>query len=247
MISKSIVFITTTLHTKWLGYQSKIIKNFFPDSLHIVIDGRTNWPNSWFWWINEVKKTNCDYYIHIDEDFFITNPDEIWKVIEKMENDNVNIMGCPDGYHQYRGANPIAINSFLLFGRVDDLRKVDFNGIMFSYTNIGWVNNMGLSFKESYKKDYNYRFDINGGSDFNFEQEPYYAFMWKMKEMGLKFDYLYPHFDNKFKSTNPRIEEDSKDIGIHMWYVRDWFRNNIVHGMSNIERYSLLEKEIENI
>lgn len=243
----NIVFVTTSLHTKWLDYQSKLIKKYFPESQHIVVDGRTGWPNSWFWWINEVKKTDCDYYIHIDEDFFILNPDEIIRVIEKMEKNDIDIIGCPDGYHQYRGANPIAINSFLMFGKVKDLRNINFDGIMFTYTNMGWINNMGLTFKENYRNNYIYNFTINGGSNFLFEQEPYYAFMWKMKEMGLKFDYLYPHFDTKFKSTNPRIEENSKDIGIHMWYVRDWFRQNDVHGIRNSDRYYLIEKELENI
>ena len=74
MIDESnIVFVTTTLYTKWLNYQSEIIKNLFPDSQHIIVDGRGNWPNSWFYWIDEVKKSDRKYYIHIDEDFFITS------------------------------------------------------------------------------------------------------------------------------------------------------------------------------
>lgn len=88
MISEDIVFVTTTLHTKWLDYQQKIIKILFPESDIIIVDGRGNWPNSWFYWIDEVKKSDKKYYIHIDEDFFITSKEELLKSIQKMEDNN---------------------------------------------------------------------------------------------------------------------------------------------------------------
>ena len=62
MINESdIVFVTTTLYTKWLDYQKSIIKKLFPDSEHLIINGKGNWPNSWFNWINELKKSNKKY------------------------------------------------------------------------------------------------------------------------------------------------------------------------------------------
>jgi len=122
---RDIVFVTTTLYTKWLNYQKKIIKELFPDSQHIIVDGRGNWPNSWFYWIDEVKKCDQKYYVHIDEDFFITSKEEFLKVFEKMESENIDLIGCPDGYHQFRGANPVAINTFLMYGKVDDVKKIN--------------------------------------------------------------------------------------------------------------------------
>ncbi len=107
-----ILFVTTTLYSKWLSYQSNIIKKLFPLSDYIIVDGRENWPNSWFYWIDEVKKSDKKYYIHIDEDFFITSKDELMKSIQKMEDDNIDLLGCPDGYHHFRGANPVALNTF---------------------------------------------------------------------------------------------------------------------------------------
>ena len=68
-----------------------------------------------------------------------------------------------------------------------------------------------------------------------------------MKELGCKFDYLYPFFDERFKSTNPRLEKDSDDIGIHMWYTRQWNSSMDVWGLPNVERYNLLEKYIEDL
>lgn len=243
MIKESdILFVTTTLYTKWLDYQSKIIKNLFPDSNHIVVDGRKDWPNSWFYWINQIKNSECKYFIHLDEDFFLTSKEELLKVIQKMDDENIDLMGVPDGLHHFRGANPIAINTFLMIGRVDKLKNLDLSKIQFAYTQKGWMNNYNLIYKDSYKKDWNYKFTQHGGSNFNFEQEPYYAFLWAMKDIGCKFEYLYPHFDERFKSTNPRLKEDSKDIGIHMWYTRQWNTNMDVWGLPNIERYKLVEK-----
>ncbi len=250
MISeKDICFVTTTLYTKFLNYQSKILKSNFPESQHIIVDGTKEWPNSWFYWIEEVKKTNCKYFVHIDEDFFLTSKEEFLKSIQKMEDNNIDIMGISDGYSHFRGANPVAINVFLLFGKVDILRKVDFTKIQFGFHPVnGWINNYGIKFEEEYKKDFNYQHEILGGSNFNFEQEPYYAFLWTMKKLGCKFDYLYPHFDERFKSTNPRLDKNSPDIGIHMWYTRNWFTNEDVHGMSNIDRYNAVETYIlENL
>jgi hypothetical protein len=242
-ITKSICFVTTTLYTKWLNYQSTIIKNLFPESTHIIIDGRQNWPYSWFYWIDEVKKSNCEYFIHIDEDFFITDKRELLKAINLLEESD--IVGCPDGYHQYRGANPIAINTFLLLGKTEILSNLNFKDIRFAWNNdLGWINNFNLLFKEEYKQDFVYKFPIQGGCNFNFQQEPYYAFLWKLKELGYKFDYLYPHFDDRFKSTNPRISENSGDIGIHMWYTRNWNSSELVHDMPNLERYIRVEEFI---
>lgn len=247
----NIVFVTTTLYSKWLDYQQKIIKNLFPDSDIIIIDGRGNWPNSWFYWIDEVKKSDKKYYIHIDEDFFITSKNELLKAIQKMEDDNIDLLGCPDGYHHYRGANPVAINTFLMIGRVDDIKRLNtdlksanyqlgtYDGVSFS-----WFNNLGIKFKDDYKIDFNYPFEYQGGSNFQNDHEPYYAFLWSMKELGCKFDYLYPFFDERFKSTNPRLDPNSPDIGIHMWYTRQWNLTMDVWGMPNIERYEKVEKEI---
>lgn len=253
MIESDIVFITTTLYTKWLDYQQRIIKDFFPESEIIVVDGRGNWPNSWFYWIDEVKKSDKRYYIHIDEDFFITSKDEVLKVINKMEDNNIDLMGCPDGYHHFRGANTVAINTFFMIGRVDDVKRINIDLKSAKYQlgtsdnkTYNWFNTLGISFRDDYKNDFNYRFEYQGGSNFENDHEPYYAFLWTMKEMRCKFDYLYPHFDERFKSTNPRLEKDSDDIGIHMWYTRQWDSNMDVWGLPNIERYNKVEQYIKN-
>jgi hypothetical protein len=256
---KEIVFVTNSLHTKWMNYQSSIIKKLFPNSEHIIIDGntqefRSNWPNSWFYWIDEIKKSNKKYYIHIDEDFFITSKIELLNAINKFELNNIDLMGCSEGYHHFRGANPVAINTFFMIGRISDIKKIDNDSLRNAkYTIVtynggehSWLNSLDIKYKEQHAEDFHYPFDIQGGSNFKYEQEPYYAFLWSMKELGCKFDYLYPHFDVRFKSTNPRLEKESADIGIHMWYTRHWESSMDVHGVPNYERYQNIENYLNN-
>lgn len=245
---KDIVFVTTTLHTKWLNYQKRIIRNLFPDSQHIIVDGRGNWPNSWFYWIDEVKKCDQKYFVHIDEDFFITSKEEFMKVFDKMESEGLDLVGCSDGYHHFRGANPVAINTFLMYGKVEHVKMIETDLKNLKYDMVSfdglyhWRNSADIKMKESYKDDFNYEHKIIGSGNFNCEQEPYYSFLWSMKELGCKFGYLYPNFDNKYKSTNPRLNENSKDIGIHMWYTRQWNQEFDVWGLPNRVRYEEVEK-----
>lgn len=239
-----IVFVTTSLMTKWLTYQSKIIKNMFPGSEHIIIDGsspdfRRDWGTNWYKWISTVEKSQAKFYIHIDEDFFILNKNEILKAIIKMEKDNINLLGCSDGYHYYRSHNPLAINPFFMIGRVADLIHINISNIKVHKKPNAWVNNLDIKFNNKWINDFKYPHKIMRESKFS-HFEPYYALFWKMRELNMKIDYLYPHFDDRFSSTNPRITEKSEDIGIHMWYTRQWSKNE------HIKRYTLLEKYLND-
>jgi hypothetical protein len=254
---KDIVFITSSLMTKWMNIQSKLIKHYFPNSRHIIINGSTNefiskWPNSWFYFLYELQKCDEKFYVHIDEDFFLDSREELLKTFDKMEANNIDLMGVSDGNNHYRGANPVAINTFLMIGRVSDVKKIDVDRLSKAKYMYGsqngvsgtWVNDLGIRYKEEYGLDYKYDFTKFGGCNYKVEQEPYYSFLWTLKEMGCKFDYLFPYFDDRFKSTNPRLEENSNDIGYHMWYTRSWSSQMDVHGMRNMDRYNYIEKYI---
>lgn len=247
MIDESkIVFITTTLFSKWLDYQKKIISDLFPKSHHLIIDGRSNWPYAWFYWIDKIKGIDCKWYVHIDEDCFIEDKNEIIRLIEKMEDEDFSLSAVSDGLHHYRGANKVAINSFFMVGRKDKLMEIEFDldSVNFHLTNNGWRNNLDIIYDErKHGSDFNYPHEIfKNGHNPDYEMEPYYALLWMMKERGQKFYYLYPHFDDMYKSTNPRIDSGSNDIAIHMWYTRGWDQRFDVHGLPNCERYNLIEK-----
>jgi hypothetical protein len=247
---KDLIFVTTTIHSKWLNYQQKILKKNFPSAKFVVVDGRSGWPNSWFYWIQPTQKQEGKYFIHIDEDFFLTSKEELLRSIQWMEDNNLDVIGCSDGYHHYRGANPMAINTFLMIGKKEFLDKiVDLNLDKLTYQlgspdriNYYWFNNGNIKFNPEWKVDFKYPHKIQGGENWVNEQEPYYAFLWSLKNAGAKFGYLYPHFDEYYKSTNPRLDENSPDIGIHMWYTRNWSSNMDVHGLPNSERYNRIEK-----
>jgi hypothetical protein len=248
ILDKDIVFVTTTLNSKWLSYSQKLIKKYFPESEVLVVDGRSNWPYAWFYWLEELKNKKVKWFVHLDEDCFLSGKEELIKLLEKMESENYTISAVSDGYNHYRGANPVAINSFFMVGNVEHFNSINFtlDGLQIWHEVNGWRNNRGIIYDESkHKTDFNYIHEkIANGENFTYEQEPYYMILWMLKEAGRKFYYLYPHFDERFKSTNPRIDKDSNDIAIHMWYTRQWNSDMDVWGLPNIERYNRIEKYI---
>jgi len=245
MKDSDIIFITTTLQTKWLVYQKEIIKNLFPESEHLIIDGSRDWPYSWFYWMDEIKKIPCKWFVHIDEDCFLESREELIKLIEKMEEEEYSVSAVSDGFHHYRGANGTAINSFFMVGKKDDFLNsgFDYKDIKFNFDGKNWSNSKNIIFdREKHSGQFYPHAKMENGEDSSYEQEPYYALLWKLRENGKKFYYLYPSFDQRFKSTNPRIDSDSEDIAIHMWYTRMWESPMDVHGTPNIERYRKVEE-----
>ena len=121
---------------------------------------------------------------------------------------------------------------------------IDYKSIKFWLTENGWRNELGVIYDPSLHSlgfEYPHRIQENG-ANYQYEMEPYYLLLWKLIERGEKFYYLFPYFDQRFKSTNPRVDEGSEDIAIHMWYTRQWSSPMDVHGMPNFLRY----QEIEN-
>ena len=248
MEERDIVFATTTLFSDCLEVQRNIIKNMFPNSQHILIDGRdtVKWPNSMFYWINLVKETDAKYFILIDEDCFLTDKEEILKTISLLNE--YDFIGCPDGYHPARTANPIVINPFLLFGRIDKLRlcQYDMSGLQyrtrFTYNNYSWWNSANIKYKHLYKDNFNYPHQMIGNHTFEDGKEPYYPFFWHLLDLGMKFGYLFPHFDKELKSTNPKINEESNEMAIHIWESRNMDKDDKLFGTTTNERFEKVLK-----
>lgn len=249
ILDSDIIFVTPTIGTKWVSYQSKIVKELFPGSEHIIIDGTSDWPRAWFYWIDRIKGKNAKWFVHVDEDCFIESRDEVLRLIQKMEDEDFSISAVSDSYHHYRGANPVAINSFFMIGRIQDILdlNLDISQLRFWHHNTeGWKNNLGITYRPELRENFIYPHDTMGRSEnCAYEQEPYYMVLWMLIERGKKFYYLYPHFDENFKSTNPRIDKESPDLAIHMWYARIWESPMDVHGLPNHERYQRLENYLK--
>ena len=238
---KEIVFVTTSCDDFLLKKQQEIITKLFPNSDKIVVT-EGSWPHKWFNWIPLMKERTEKYFIHLDIDFFITSKEEVMRSVQVLESNNFSLYGVSDGYDPYRISNPVALNSYYMVGNVSDLNGLNFNPniLNFSLDSDAWKNNLNLYFKESYLNTFSYPHEIREESKPTFHrynQEPYYILFWIMLNRGKKIGYLDSRFDDRFKSSNPRIDKNSDDIGIHMWYSRSWQSEVEIKGMKNIDRY----------
>ena len=229
---EDITFITTSIYTKWLEHSQKCISKYFPNSKKIIINGSSRWPMVWFDWIKELPSIASKWVIHIDEDCFISSRTEIERLVEIMEKGNYSVSGVSDGFHQYRNGNPVALNSFFMVCKKDDVIKAFENGRVENY-------------KEKFGEGFIYPHEIMGGErDRKINWEPYYPFFFSLLDNGFKIHYLYPHFDQELKATVPRIDKDSGDLCTHMWYARSYNNNEMVYGVTNKERYLKLEEKL---
>jgi hypothetical protein len=225
-----LTFLTTTTWSDIQKYQGWSIDKWFPNSKRILIDGRTGWFSVWYQWIYEALKTKDEWFIHIDEDCFIYGADEILKTIEYMKENGYSVAGCPDGHHEYRSANHVAINTFFMIIHRSALEK--------------WVNWTGeyTQFNRNWIEDY--PFEKRNDSVYTDYQpwdrwvpntEPYYNFMWVLKASGVKFLYLEPGYEEELSLTT-LLDSDVK----HAWHSRDRWSNQIVssiHKLPNNERF----------
>ena len=187
----------------------------------------------WDKWINMAKTSTADYICHIDEDFIFKNKEEFLNLISYMKDNNIDVAGCADGYNEYRCANPMYMNSFFLVIKREVLN--DFKGVRH------------YPFKKEFLNKFNHYKENVDKFSANFEnyQEPYYCFFTDLLDNNRKFHYLYQYFDNELKSTNPRFGKDSKDMGFHMWYSRDYLSDFELFGVKNSDRYKLLNEKFE--
>lgn len=244
-----ILFITVSLNTKYLKYCTDKVSQYFPNSKHIIVDGSSNWPYPAFEWTKLINQYDSDYTILVDEDCYITSEKDIYDVIEYMKENSISICGPSEGYSKYRSANPYAMNTFFMVINTKDYKSLnlDLSNIKFGLNENGWHNNLFNNYSESIWVSPKPELDKSiGGSNLVYEQEPYYFIFWEMIKAGMKFHYLYQNFDEELKSINLRLNKDSNDICIHMWYLRQHDQSFDVWGLPNNKRYELLEKRLLN-
>jgi hypothetical protein len=239
-----ITFFTTTTASDIQKTQAECIKKHFPDSQHLLIDGRKGWFMVWYSWLNYAKNIESDWYIHIDEDCFINSSDEILKLIDFMTENNYDIAGPPDGHFEYRSGNHMAFNAFFM---IMNRKVID---TWHNRTNVPqfkkeWIEDYPFEKKNHSHYEYNMEFGSSGkplGSIWKPETEPYYDFMWVLKDNGIKFYYLEPVFGEEFQTTNLL-----NNTIIHLWHQRDRWNDNIVstlHKISNKSRFDGVIKMI---
>jgi hypothetical protein len=246
-MKNKITFFTTTTNSDIQKTQSECIKKYFPESQHILIDGRNGWFGVWYNWLDYAKDIESDWYVHIDEDCFITSSLEIDNLIQYMLDNNIDISGPPDGHFEYRSGNHMAFNSFFM---IMNRKCVDawFNRKSTPQFKKEWIEEYPYQKKNHSHYEYNMEFGSSGkpvGVIWKPETEPYYDFMWVLKDAGIKFYYLEPVFGKEFQTTNLL-----NNTIIHMWHQRERFVDRVVspiHTISNKQRFDGMIKKINGI
>jgi hypothetical protein len=242
-----IVFLTTSTFSDIQEIQSKCIKRFFPNSDHILIDGRGGWFSIWYKWLDISKNYEADWYIHLDEDCFVTSDSGILEHIQFMIENGIDISGCPDGHFEYRSGNHMALNSFFM---IMNRKCID-----------SWFDRKEVpQFRKEWIEEYPYKKTNVSHYEWNMEfgtsgkplhliwkpdTEPYYDFMWVLKDAGCKFFYIEPVFGEEFQTTNLL-----NGTIIHMWHQRERFVERIVstlHKITNRKRFELVIQKIKKI
>jgi len=246
-LNMKIVFFTTSTFSDIQETQSECIKKLFSENDHIKIDGRTGWFTIWYKWLDIAKNHSADWYVHIDEDCFITSRDEIENLIQYMIKNNIDIAGPPDGYFEYRGGNNMAFNSFFM---IMNRKCIDtwHNRTYVPQFKEEWIEEYPFEKKGGVNYEYNMEFGSSGkplGLIWKPCSEPYYDFMWVLKDAGIRFHYLEPIFGHEFQTTNLL-----NNTIYHMWHQRERWSNNIVstvHTMSNKQRFDGMIKKIKKM
>ncbi len=235
-LASQIVFLTPTIGTKWLYYQQAIIKQFFPSSKRIIINGNKRWNFDlglkcvWYDFIEKALKqpNSIKYFIHIDEDCFISDPNPIKEYIDLLEDENIDLIGPSDVIDKLRGNNPLAMNSFFMIGKISSLKKImneyDVN-LKFKDLNINNITNLPES-----KIDF----------------EPYYNFYWNYLKNDLSLKYISTLLNEKLFCTS-LLTNSHKEWAYHMWFTRDW--NNKKHKflgkITHYDRYKNMSNHIK--
>lgn len=230
-----ITFFTTSTYSDIQPIQATCLKKHFTESEHIIINGRYNW--SWYEWLEIAKDIESDWYVHIDEDCFITSKQDILDLINEMVLNNYDISGPPDGHFEYRSGNHMAFNSFFM---IMNRKAIDawHNRKRIIQFRKEWIEPYPFEIKNKSHYEYNMEFGSDGKSFAEIwkpDTEPYYDFMWVLKDNDIKFNYLEPVFGEEFQTTNLL-----NNTVIHMWHQRQRDINHIVsplHKMTNKSRF----------
>ena len=234
--SGNILFLTTTIGTKWIFYQQYLIKKFFPEAKHVLIDGNMGWDFDkgmdcvWYDFIKVAlaHQSTHTYFIHIDEDCFITGPDGILEYIKRIEYGEADLIGPADVIPPIRTENPKALNSFFMIGKIRSLAAV-----VSEYEIDLTFRSLGMELSPSIE-------------EYKIEYEPYYDFFWNYYKQGYKIEFIQTGFHEEFKCTT-LLDARQNTFALHMWFTRNWYsRSSLIYGVSNYTRYKTVGLYLKN-
>lgn len=229
-----ILFVTTSLGTKWESYSQALVALGYPSQKRLVIDGTREWHPLMF--LEPALREDSDYIVHIDEDCFLFDPTQLNTVISSLEaDDDAVLAGLPDGGHYYRNHNPCACNLFFVVMKTRSVREM-------LASDPEWRRR---KFSEEYIRHADPSSLEGGGVRFD-DYEPYYPFFWMILARGKKIKYLNSRLDPKVYSTDLYFRDRGTTMARHMWYLRTWHSAELgpYDKVPNLQRYAALEKEL---
>lgn len=210
-VSKSKIAILTTVVNFNLYKKTSV---FFPREIkRYVIDGRNKMYglDSIIYMMSKLKDLDIDWLIMADEDVIFYEPNEVFSIIELMNQDEITVCGVRDGGAiKHRNHNPHVINTFFSVLHLKEVFKV--------WNSKEMLNNQYMKqneFEEEFTLPYNY----NRNSLF----ENYYCFYLWLRRKEKKFLFL----NSEMRSDNIANEVifDSIPILCHTWYARLYGKN----------------------
>lgn len=233
-----VLAVTTSMGTKWEAYSQGMLWRLVPEWRRKVIDGTRNWSPTGF--IPHVADEDVDYIVHVDEDCFVQSREGLLDVIDELERcPEIVAAGVPDGGHYYRSLNPAALNLFFVVFRASALRRA-WSG------RERWVEHQ---FRSEYASEVLKRCPWLDDTKINWDEcEPYYPLYWSLLASGGRFLYLGTDL-SKERWSSIVLGPSGQPVAEHMWYLRNWFTNEVMpgHDVPNVERYAKWEEEWHSI
>ncbi len=228
-----VTFFTASMGTKWTAYSQALLETKFPAAKRVLVDGSRDWDPLCF--VQVCESAGTAYTVLVDEDCFILDSAQLDSMIEYLnENQDISLLGTPDGGTFHRHYNPFACNTFFLIVRNSIVRGVS--------AEPNWRE---LTFEDlAPPADRAHLAQLDASRLNTNLHEPYYPFFWWVRKSGGRTCFVLPSVGADTLGSVIHWRNAPRPLLIHMWWLRQWFVNDIEPylGVSNRSRYDALER-----
>lgn len=183
----------------------------------------------------------ADYLVHVDEDCFLQDREQLWEVVDKMQSDPSTLCAGPsDGGTFFRhDRNPLACNLFFnVFKRVAVKQLMDDCPHWRSLR----VSDLPSRLRENLPEKGTPLRPLQFPGPFHLDDfEPYYPLYWLMLREGCRIEFLpVRQTEDDRRCTAIRLAGCDRDLCFHMWHLRDWAagKNPVIDGIPNNDRFA---------
>ncbi len=231
------IALVTTVSNKLL-YEKTVYT--FPKNIDLIaIDGSKGLfgIDSIKFMFDKLSSDKYDWIIMADEDVLFIAPNEVFSVIDRMNNENIVVCGVRDGgVLSWRDKNPYIINPFFC---------------ILNYKKIKLIYNKNEIDKNQYILENEFSDDLSKLS-FEYDEksifEEYYCFFLWLRRKEMKFEFLdavSDTFENDLETTTVFDFKGNK-ILYHTWYARTYGvskyhteRINKIINICNVEKNNI--------